>query len=395
MIREVHLGESIQAALDASRDGDEVVIESGTYEQSLRVLKPINVRSANTFALARLAPPAGVAPVIDVRAAHVILAGFLIEGGLSPRHGVFVQSYDPGATFRLFNTVVRNTVADGVRLRRLASAVIQDCTISHALRWSEADGRLDAHGIFSDCLDLVVLDTVIMNCSGDSIQQSPNRVTVAATATTPEHTWSRLRIARCSFSQRPLETSMAGFPAGALVGENALDTKVPYGFESARPLVEVIDSNASGFRYDSALKGSIVNAAAWNIKEPCDATFANVATVDCGIAFRLRGAGSLTEPNAPRMARVVGSGLTIERCGVGFRCEDGIEVAHFTNVTSRDVGTLYLQAPANRPTGFTIDGVPPDPQPPDPQPETRTFRGQLSDDAGVTFDVVLTATARP
>ena len=73
-----------------------------------------------------------------------------------------------------------------------------------------------------------------------------------------------------------------GFAAGAVPGENAMDTKAAAA--NVRSRITVRDTIASGFR-----GGLISNMAAFNFKENVDATVDGVTVFDSEIAFRLRG----------------------------------------------------------------------------------------------------------
>jgi Right handed beta helix region len=114
---------------------------------------------------------------------------------------------------------------------------------------------------------------VIDLVSGDCVQVDPNR-----------RAWDNILIEGCTLSGGKVAGDdpypHARFPAGGYTSENAVDTKCP---GAGRSRITVRDCDVFGFR------GPIGNAAAFNIKEACEAVIDRCTVHDSVIGLRLRG----------------------------------------------------------------------------------------------------------
>ena len=114
--------------------------------------------------------------------------------------------------------------------------LIDGCLIHHAL--NAAGGRTDAHGIVAGAArDLTIRNTEIHTFSGDGFQIDPGRAAPG---------WDRVTIEGSRIWLAPLPAPENGFPAGAVPGENAVDTKV--GSVLPRATITIRDTIAWGFR---------------------------------------------------------------------------------------------------------------------------------------------------
>jgi hypothetical protein len=136
------------------------------------------------------------------------------------------------------------------------NVLIESSRIHHCLYW---DGeRRDAHGITGDGVrGLTVRNTEIFYFSGDAVQFAPSRAF-----------WDNITLEDCHLWNGPLPEAAAGFKAGQVPGENAVDTKTPSSGSRSRLLVR--NCLMHGF------KEVITNQAALNIKENVEATIDRV-----------------------------------------------------------------------------------------------------------------------
>jgi hypothetical protein len=212
--------------------------------------------------------------------------------------------------------------------------LIENCLIHHALNPSA--GRTDAHGIAASAVRrLTIRNTEIHTYSGDGIQLDPARAAPG---------WTDVLVERCRIWLGPLPRAENGFPAGAIPGENAIDTKASGRFDRAR--LTIRDTEAWGFQH-----GLLQNMAAFNLKENIDAVLDGITVHDSEIAFRLRGPG----PNGG--ARVTLANAVIYGADVAFRYEDNIERLQVWNCTlGRDVGRPFVAASSNR-SGLDVQNL--------------------------------------
>ncbi len=210
------------------------------------------------------------------------------------------------------NCEVRRSSRDLIDIRSPQHVLIENCLIHHAL--NAAGGRTDAHGIAAGAVrDLTIRDTEIHTFSGDGIQIDPGR-------THPG--WDRVTVERARIWLAPLTMSENGFEAGAVPGENAIDTKA--NTRLPRSSLTIRDTEVFGFR-----DGMILNMAAFNLKENVQVTVDGVTVTNSEIAFRLRG---------PTGRPAAGADVTVKNAVIydvqtAFRYENDLETLRIWNTT--------------------------------------------------------------
>ncbi len=261
--------ESIQAAIDLAVSGDIIVVEAGTYNESL-----LTVRDGTAGDPVRLVAEGQVVVtssgrVLRVEHAYFRVEGFIFDGQYGDADAINVR--DSGHFFSLLDSEVRNTSRDCIDLGAPRNVTIDGCLIHHCL--NAAGGRTDAHGIVGGAVrDLVIRNTEIHSFFGDAVQFDPGR---------DDAGWSGIVIDACEFWLEPLPAAANGFAAGTVPGENAIDTKVSTA--APRAIMTITNTTAHGFR-----GGLINNMAAFNMKEGVDVTMDRITVYNSEIAFRLR-----------------------------------------------------------------------------------------------------------
>lgn len=326
----------IQDALGVAGPGDTIRVAAGTYEESLRTIRSA---SENAPIVVRAEMSRGVivtARGTVLRAAHPwhVFDGLVFDGQFGPADAVRVTSDAAGLVLR--GVEIRRSARDCVDMAAPVRVRIEQALIHHCLYW---DGeRRDAHGIAAGAVrDLVVRDSEIHTFSGDGLQADPGRATPG---------WDGVRIESTRMWLGPLAEPTAGFPAGAVVGENAIDTKASPAYPRARIVIR--DVEARGFR------GAISNQAAFNFKEHVDVSVDGVTVADSEIAFRLRGPGAKDLSHGARV-RIVNA--VVHAVDVAFRYEDDLEALVVWNATiGLGVGCPFRGAESSR-TRFDVRNV--------------------------------------
>lgn len=301
----------IQLALDAAQPGDVIEVAPGTYVESLRTVRagavgaPIVLRGRQPgSAIVRT----GAATVLTVSHADVHIDGMVLDGDYGNFDTVVVGN--AAARWVLRSSEVRRATKDCIDMAGPVDVLIEQSRIHHCL--NAAGGRTDAHGLAAGPVrNLTLRDTEIHTFSGDAFQVDPGRSAPG---------WDNVVVERCRFWLEPMVAAENGFPAGAVPGENAIDTKTPASGTRARLVVR--DTLAWGFR-----GGLISNMAAFNVKENVDARFERVSVWGSEIAFRLRGPG--TRPGAHAHIE----NAVIYDVASGVRYEDNLERALIHHVT--------------------------------------------------------------
>jgi parallel beta-helix repeat protein len=103
----VHAGESIQDAVDAASSGDAIEIDSGTYNENLRIDKPLTVRGADAGRGLPVIDAGGRGNAIEISADHVILESIISTNAS-------LSAMKPGAGIKLNS--VSNCSLGGIQL---------------------------------------------------------------------------------------------------------------------------------------------------------------------------------------------------------------------------------------------------------------------------------------
>jgi serralysin len=295
----------VQTALESAQPGDTVTVLAGTYSASLRTVRngtassPIILRAATRGT----AIITWAGNVFSLNHSYYVVDGLVFDGQYGSDRAVKVGSGANASTIR--NVEVRRSGRDCVSIGSPDTFLIEDSLVHHCL--NSAGGRTDAHGISAAAArNLTIRGTEIHTFSGDGIQVDPSRTASG---------WDELTIERCRIWLAPLPEPAAGFAAGAVTGENAIDTKIYSSGPRARLVIR--NTEAWGFR-----DGMIGNMAAFNLKENLDVVVDGVTVWDSEIAFRLRGPAWVTLKNA-----------VVHHVGYGIRYEDNIPQLRVWNMT--------------------------------------------------------------
>ena len=166
--------------------------------------------------------------------AYLVVDGLVLDGQYAADDTVRVTS--SGDFLVLRNTEVRRSSKDLIDMAAPEGVLIDGSLLHHAL--NAAGGRTDAHGIVAGAVrDLTIRDTEIHTFSGDGLQVDPGRAAPG---------WDRVTIEGSKIWLAPLPAPENGFAAGAVPGENAVDTKAAA--TNVRSRITVRDTIASGFR---------------------------------------------------------------------------------------------------------------------------------------------------
>ena len=301
----------IQQALQAAQPGDTVLVAPGTYAEALSTVRPglpdlpITVRAAGARGSVLVTRPG---QVLLVGHADIVIQGLVLDAQYAAADAVRVSS--AGHRLWLRDVEVRRSARDCIDMAAPQGVRIEDSLVHRCLWWNGA--RQDAHGIVAGSVrGLLIRNVQIHSFSGDAIQLDPGRSLPG---------WDDVTIENSTMSLAPLTVAEAGFSAGMVPGENAVDTKTHA--SAPRATLTIRNSVASGFR-----NGLISNMAAFNLKENVEATVDGVTVHASSIGFRLRGPG----PNGG--AWVTLKNIVVHDVATAIRYEDGIErvaVAHAT-----------------------------------------------------------------
>jgi nitrous oxidase accessory protein NosD len=214
---------------------------------------------------------------------------------------------------------------DGIQFFDSADCLVEKCHVHHCLATKDKE-RVDSHGVrITHSRDVILRGCRIEFISGDCVQADPDR-----------KEWDNVLIEGCTLVGGRVAADdpypHPGFVAGTCPAENAVDTKCPKAGPRLR--ITIRDCEVSGFR------GSIGNAAAFNIKESCDAVIDRCTIRDCEIGLRLR---------APAQVRV--TNCVLHDNDTHCRYEDGIPklyIAHctFGRATGKGRGAFQEQRPS-------------------------------------------------
>lgn len=312
----------IQQGLDAAQPGDVINVAAGTYAESLKSARNGTAQSPITLRAASGAKVevsfAGV--LLRVDHAYLVVESLVLDGQYANADLVDVNDGATGLVLR--KTEIRRATKDCVDMAGPADVTIDQCLIHHCL--NATGGQTDAHGVTGGPVkNLTIRDTEIHTFSGDAIQFDPGRQLPG---------WTDIRVEGCKLWTGPLAQPENGFAAGAVPGENAIDTKT--NAAAPRAKLTVVNTSAWGFR-----GGFISNMAAFNLKENIDAVLDRVTVFDSEIAFRTRGPGS----NGGAWVRV--QNAVVYDVDKAVRYEDDIAKLAVLNATfGRDVLAAFQAA---------------------------------------------------
>jgi hypothetical protein len=327
----------IQDALDIAQAGDIITLSAGTYRESIRSVRhgtaklPILLRAAADRGSAVVT---SVGRVLTVEHAYFTVDGLVIDGQYGTSDTVFGSTGASHLTIR--NTEIRRSSRDLIDITGSPTDVgIENSLIHHAL--NAAGGRTDAHGIAAGAVrNFTVRNTDIHTFSGDAIQVDPGRHAPG---------WTGVTVDSVRMWLEPLPAAENGFAAGAVPGENAIDTKASASLP--RATLTIRNSSAWGFR-----NGLIGNMAAFNLKEHIDATIDGVTVFDSEIAFRLRGGGGSTPG-----AWVTLKNTVVHDVVTAYRYEDNIRSARIWNSTVGQGVARAFQAANSTRDGLDVRNV--------------------------------------
>jgi hypothetical protein len=303
----------VAKAVTDAKPGDTVLLADGTYTETLVVkasgeaAKPITIKAANP----RKAVFTRKGQTARIDGSFLLFEGLLFDS----RYGDCTCVRATGKNLHFLDCEIRRAGSadgknggDGLQFFDSADCLVEKCFIHHCLG-SAGGERVDSHGIrFTHSHGMTVRGCFIDLVSGDCLQVDPNR-----------REWDNILIEDCKLSggKVPADDPFAHprYPAGTCPGENAIDTKCPAKPKS-RPKITIRNCEAYGFR------GPIGNAAAFNIKEECEAVIDRCTISDCEIGLRLR---------APARVRVTNCVLFDN--DTHCRYEDGIPQLHIVHCT--------------------------------------------------------------
>jgi hypothetical protein len=324
----------VQDAVNVAQPGDVVTIRPGTYVGSVRTVrsgvagKPIRIRSSLTERGSVILTTAG--RVLKVDHAYITVEALVLDAQYAAADTLQITT--AANYFVLRNVEVRRSTQDLVDLEGPSGVLIEHCLIHHAL--NAAKGRTDAHGIVAGPVrNLTIRNTEIHTFSGDGLQIDPGRLAPG---------WQNVTLDSVRIWLAPLPTAQNGFAAGAVPGENAVDTKASATL--ARATLTIRNTTASGFR-----NGLIGNMAAFNLKENINATLDRVTVFDSEIAFRLRGGGTAS----------TGAWVTVKNAVVhdvlkAYLYEDNIQNLRIWNNTVGRSVTRMFDASESAMTGLNV-----------------------------------------
>ncbi len=274
--------------------------------------------------------------VLNIDHSYYTFDGFVMDGQFGSDD---VVEIDDGDFTIIRNCEIKNGVKDGIDLHAADFVLIENCEIHHMLAGTY-NNQQDAHGIVATGeQSLTIRGCNIYYVSGDCFQTDPNRGLPL---------WNNVLIEDCRLWTGPLPADAAGWYAGEIPGENAVDTKInPDSVNTGyRPKIILYNVESYGF-----IPGYINNRAAFNIKEQVDCKISNVKVYNNEIGFRLRGPGSRGGAYVTIINSIAFNNVKL------FRTEDGIELLHIYNGTfDKNTNDVYFQNVAGGydPNGFEL-----------------------------------------
>jgi hypothetical protein len=302
----------VAKAMAEAKPGDTVLVADGTYQEMLVVKasgkagQPVTVKAEH----ARKAVFARKGQAARIDASFLRFEGLVFDSQYGDCTCVRVS----GKNVHFLDCEIRRpgsadgkSGGDGLQFFDSSDCLVEKCHVHHCLATAGGE-RVDSHGIrFTHSHDMTVRGCLIDLVSGDCVQVDPNR-----------REWDNVLIEDCKLSGGKVAANdplaHPRFAVGSYTSENAVDTKCPG--KGLRPKITIRNCEAYGFR------GPIGNAAAFNIKEECDAIIDRCTIHDCEIGLRLRG---------PAHVRV--TNCVLYDNDTHCRYEDRIPKLHLTHCT--------------------------------------------------------------
>ena len=333
---------SFSSALNAAHPGDTVFVMASTYNLSGTINTVRNGNSSQRITIKAYDPNSKPiltrsGKVLKLDQSYYTFDGLIIDGQFGSDDVVGING---GGNYTIFlNSEVKNGVKDGIDLSDANGVLIENCEIHHMLAGTLNDQQ-DAHGIVATGeKNLTIRGCNIHQVSGDCFQTDPNRGLPL---------WDNVLIENCRLWTGPLSSNAAGWNAGEIPGENAVDTKINGDSVNTgyRPKITIKNVEAYGF-----VLGYIDNRAAFNIKEQVECRMSNVKVYNNEIAFRLRGPGSRGGAYVTVINSIAYNNVKV------FRTEDDLELLHIYNGTfDKNSNNDYFQNVSGGydPTGFEL-----------------------------------------
>lgn len=330
------------SALNAADPGDTVFVMPSTYDLSGDISTVRDGNSSQKITLKAYDPNnrpilTKSGKILNIDHRYHTFDGLIMDGQFGSDD--LVEINGNGDYTHLLNCEIRNGIKDGIDLSSADDVTIENCEI-HDMLAGTSSNQQDAHGIVATGeKNLTIRGCNIYYVTGDCFQTDPNRGLPL---------WDNVLIENCRLWTGPLPSGGAGWNAGEVPGENAVDTKINRDSvnTSYRPKITIRNVESYGFE-----PGYINNRAAFNIKEKVECKISNVKVYESEIGFRLRGPGSGG-----------GAFVTIINCIAYdnvkvFRVEDGLELLHIYNGTfDKDANNDYFENVAGGydPNGFEL-----------------------------------------
>lgn len=330
---------SISSALNAANPGDIIRVLPGNYAQ--KITSQISGTSGSPITIR--AHDAGNRPVFSISGTvmkishdNIVIDGIVLDAQFSGNDIVRIDNAD-NLTIR--NSEIRNATKDGIDMEQSNNVLIENTKIHHCLAGT-INSQQDAHGIVAvTSTNITIRDCEIFYVSGDCFQADPSRGTPV---------WDNVLIENSKLWTGPLPADAAGWNAGEVPGENAIDTKVNGSSGNANYRAKLTLRHVEAFGF---VPGYISNRAAFNIKEKVDCFMDGVTAHNNEIGFRLRGPGS----NGGAHITIINS-IAYDN-ETAFRTEDDLEKLLIYNSTF-DIGTgnRYFQNAGGGydPAGFDL-----------------------------------------
>ena len=316
-------------ALNVAQPGDTVMVFPGTFDLPTDINTVRDGTASQRIVIMAYDPNdrpvlTRYGRVFNVKHQYHIIDGFVMDGQFGDRDLMRIRSNADYLILR--NCELKNSTKDGIDLSDATDVLIENCEIHHMLGGTYSNPQ-DAHGIVaSGQRNLTVRGCNIYYVSGDCFQTDPERGLPL---------WNDVLIENSTLWTGPLPEDAAGYHAGEIPGENAVDTKInPDSIGSGyRPRITIRNVEAFGF-----VPGFISNRAAFNIKEQVECVISEVKVYHNEVAFRLRGPGSRGGAHVTIINAIAYDNIKI------FRTEDDIELLHIYNGTFDNDGTgTYFQ----------------------------------------------------